>query len=113
MTMQYDADCAPDAVLCVGFLDEQGNVIETAASTVCSLDDYDGSRQCRVDPLQLRSGVFVPVAAILAPDGTVLGRWRLDRPVVVERELTARFPETSGPVELRATWTDAAGVVAE
>jgi hypothetical protein len=113
MTLRYVADSVRDAVFCVGFLDEWGNEIGAAASPVCSLDDHDGSLQCCIDPLPLWSGVYFPVAAMLAPDGTVLDRWQLDRPVVVEREATGGLPETFGPVELRATWTDAAEVPAE
>jgi hypothetical protein len=53
-------------------------------------------------PIPLRTGIYFPVVSILSADGQVRDHWRLDRPVVVERN--DGHGESLGPVEFGGTW---------
>jgi ABC-type polysaccharide/polyol phosphate transport system ATPase subunit len=104
VTMRYIADSVHEAAFCVGFADEWGNEIGAAASPVLPLAHDNGHMQCLIDPLPLWSGVYFPVAAIVARDGSILDRWQLDRPIAIDRDGDGTIAEAFGPVEIGAEW---------
>jgi len=103
MDLTYDAPALDAAVFCVGFVDEAGNDVGTAASQPMAIPGDHGAVRCVIKPLPLRTGVYFPVVAILSPDGRVRDRWKLDRAVVVQRDgdLTLDL----GPIEIPADWS--------
>jgi ABC-type polysaccharide/polyol phosphate transport system ATPase subunit len=104
VTMRYIADSVHEAAFCVGFADEWGSEIGAAASSVLPLAHDQGHVQCLIEPLPLWSGVYFPVAAIVARDGSILDRWQLDRPIAIDRDGDGTIAEAFGPVEIGAEW---------
>jgi ABC-type polysaccharide/polyol phosphate transport system ATPase subunit len=105
ITITYEAAGLDRAIFCVGFLDESGLEIGAAASPALALDAR-GSVRCVIKPSPFRPGIYFPVAAILSTDGRVHDRWRLDRPIVLDRSGATSFVEDFGPVEIPATWLE-------
>lgn len=94
-----------EAIFCVGFVDETGREIGTAASSQLSITGSGGEVTCQIKPLPLRSGIYFPVVAILSADGLVRDRWLLDRAVVVDRDGDGTLPDGFGPVDIQAKWS--------
>jgi hypothetical protein len=92
-------------VFCVGFVDEGGRDVGATASPPMNVNGGRGVVRCSIEQGRLRPGIYFPVAAILAPDGRVEDRWRLDRAVVVEEGDDGLTLEEFGPVEIPARWT--------
>jgi ABC-type polysaccharide/polyol phosphate transport system ATPase subunit len=105
VSIVYEAAEVEEAVFCVGFLDESGNDLGAAASDPVKLDGERGSVRCTIVPVPLRPGVYFPVVAVLAPDGLVRDRWRLDRAVVLDGAGEVEGVEEFGPMAIQAVWT--------
>ncbi|HEY7400013.1 MAG TPA: ABC transporter ATP-binding protein [Actinomycetota bacterium] len=89
------------AVFRVGFIDETGRELGGAVSPNLPVEIEGGQVTCAM-PLPLRTGIYFPVVSIITADGQVRDHWRLDRPVVVERN--DGLGEALGPVEFGGTW---------
>jgi ABC-type polysaccharide/polyol phosphate transport system ATPase subunit len=100
----FEVSEVDQAIFCVGFVDETGREIGTAASPEIRVDRAGGEVICRIEPLPLRSGIYFPVIAILSADGVVRDRWQLDRALVVDRNGDGTLPDGFGPVDIRARW---------
>jgi lipopolysaccharide transport system ATP-binding protein len=95
----------PEAmVFSIGFQDENGRDIGSAASPAISITGTRGALRCAISPLPLRSGIYFPVVAILSTDGLVRDRWKLDRALAVERNGEVVLTEF-GPIEIAADWS--------
>ena len=98
----YEADDLEQATFSVGLIDEAGRELGSASSPVMRLDER-GEVVCDIRPLPLRDGIYFPFVAIVAEDGRVRDRWRLDRAVVLERG-SSDGGNAFGPVELAGNW---------
>jgi ABC-type polysaccharide/polyol phosphate transport system ATPase subunit len=105
VSITYEATDVDRGLFCIGFIDEGGNDIGSATSPMVRLRDGGGSIQCLIRPLPLRSGIYFPVVAIVASDGRIRDRWRLDRAVVIDKDGERPLSESFGPVELGGTWS--------
>jgi hypothetical protein len=103
VSIRYRVDLK-SAVFCVGFVDESEREIGAAVSPVVPVAAPEGTIRCRFELLPLRPGIYFPVVAILAQDGRIEDRWKLDRAVVVEANGGAPVPEGFGPVEMASAW---------
>jgi ABC-type polysaccharide/polyol phosphate transport system ATPase subunit len=90
-------------VFSIGFLDESGRDIGSAASPPIPVTAERGSLRCVISPLPLRAGIYFPVVAILSADGLVRDRWKLERAIVVERN--GEFLADFGPIEIAGAWS--------
>jgi hypothetical protein len=107
ITVTYEASDVQQGTFCVGFVDESGREIGAAASPRVSLGAR-GRVVCTLRSLELRSGIYFPVVAILSSDGLVRDRWRLDRALVVEGDGDAGLAGDFGPVNFPADWSEMA-----
>ena len=105
--ISYENASLGEAVFCVGFTDEGGVELGAAASALLPVGKT-GVVRCRVDPIPFRPGIYFPVVAALAPDGTVCDRWKLDRAIVVQGNGHVAWGEDLGPVSISSSWTSGA-----
>jgi ABC-type polysaccharide/polyol phosphate transport system ATPase subunit len=108
ISINYEASHIEQGCFCLGFVDEGGNEVGAAVSRNVMLREGGGTIRCEIEKLGLRNGIYFPVAAILSTDGTVQDRWRLDRAVVIERDLNI-LPDGFGPLEIESAWSDGKG----
>jgi hypothetical protein len=101
---QREAQGSDAMVFSIGFTDESGRDIGSAASPPIPLTARRGALRCAISPLPLRSGIYFPVVAILSADGLVRDRWKLDRAIVVERNGELVLTEF-GPIEITGDWS--------
>jgi len=101
---QREAHDAEAMVFSIGFQDENGRDIGSAASPPISITGTRGALRCAISPHPLRSGVYFPVVAILSTDGLVRDRWKLDRALAVERNGEMVLTEF-GPIEIAGDWS--------
>lgn len=102
----YENNNLEAAVFCVGFTDEGGTELGAATSEVLAVGG-SGVVRCRVDPIPFRPGIYFPVVAALAPDGTVCDRWKLDRAIVVSGNgHGVALGEDLGPVNITSSWSE-------
>ena len=83
----------------VSLVDEAGHKRMTASPTGAAPDGA-AHAECTVDAGQLLGGTYFPVVAIVANDGKVRDRWRVDRAVVVEGAFDPRLVPHSAPYDL-------------
>ena len=69
------------------------------------LTPLGGKVVCAIEPIPFRSGVYFPVVGIVAGDGRVHDRWRLDRAIVIEPNGGLDFSDF-GPVEIESAWAN-------
>jgi hypothetical protein len=100
----FEAPSLDRAVFCLGFVDEGGAQVGSAASQPLPVDRLGEAVTCTIQPLPLRSGIYFPVVAILSEDGLVRDRWQLDRAVVIERNGDGSALDDFGPVDISASW---------
>lgn len=100
----FEARSLDRAVFCVGFVDEGGAQVGSAASQPLPVDRLGEAVMCTIQPLPLRSGIYFPVVAILSEDGLVRDRWQLDRAVVIEGNGDRPALDDFGPVDISASW---------
>jgi lipopolysaccharide transport system ATP-binding protein len=105
VSITYESPELDEGFFCIGFEDEAGRDIGATTSPRMTMQRQDGSMQCVIEPLPLRSGIYFPIVAILTPDGQVRDRWRMDRALVVDRDGEESLAETFGPVEIPAAWS--------
>ena len=96
----YESEELREGSFTVGFIDEAGRELGSAASPMLPLAER-GVVTCDIRPLPLRDGIYFPFVAIVS-DGRVRDRWRLDRAMVVDRGSVAEGH--FGPVELAGDW---------
>jgi len=101
----YEADELEKGSFSVGFIDEAGRELGSAASPLLRLNER-GTVTCHIRPLPLRDGIYFPFVAIVSEDGRVRDRWRLDRAVVIERG-SHDGGNAFGPVMLSGEWSEA------
>jgi ABC-type polysaccharide/polyol phosphate transport system ATPase subunit len=106
VAISYETSELDHAVFCVGFLDESGREIGAAASPPVSLKAEAGAVTCEIRPIPFRAGIYFPVVGILSTDGQIRDRWRLDRAIVVDADGHLQLPDSFGPLEIPATWSD-------
>ena len=105
VVIRYRREDLDEAVFCVGFIDEAGTEIGAATSSLVGLSDLVGEVRCVIRPLPFRTGIYFPVVAIVAADGTVRDRWRLDRAVVVDGNGEVAYGAAFGPVAMQGEWS--------
>jgi hypothetical protein len=108
VSITYEPSRESEAVFCVAFVDESGRDVGSAASTLLPLRSEGGSVRWAIDPFPLRAGVYFPVVAVLAPDGRIRDRWRLDRAIVIDPNGSSSVVSDFGPVEFAGSWTNGA-----
>ena len=108
----WTGDAVDEGIVSVGFQDEEGREI---GGCVASIDAVGGGGDaavlCRIPSLPLRPGIYFPVISILASDGRVRDRWRMERAIVIEVNgkpawsaaisVPWRFPPSGAECELR------------
>ena len=105
VSITYDTAGLVEGVFSIGFIDESGNELGAATSSVVTLDSVAGSVRCVIDPFPFRPGIYFPVVAILSAEGRVEDRWRLDRAVVIERSDNGPSLDF-GSVTISADWSE-------
>jgi hypothetical protein len=106
LTITYDPSSLDEAVFCVGFASEGGVELAATSSTPVSVDPHGGVVVCRVDPFPFRPGIYFPVVAAVAPGGVIHDRWKLDRAIVVDGDLSSSPADDLGPVRLTSSWVE-------
>ena len=64
-----------------------------------------GAVLCRIPSLPLRPGIYFPVISILASDGRVRDRWRMERAIVIEVNGKPLVSGDLGSMEVPAVWS--------
>jgi len=100
--IEYQRSDLDRALFRVGFIDEGGHEIGGSISPELDLSGDAGEVRWMIDAMPLRTGIYFPVVSILSPDGRVRDHWKLDRPLVVERE--DGHADGLGPVLLEGSW---------
>jgi ABC-type polysaccharide/polyol phosphate transport system ATPase subunit len=106
VAISYGASEFDSAVFCVGFVDEAGREIGAAASPPLPLRGETGAVTCKIRPIPFRAGIYFPVVGILSTDGQIRDRWKLDRAIVVDTNGHLQLPDSFGPLEIPATWSE-------
>jgi ABC-type polysaccharide/polyol phosphate transport system ATPase subunit len=104
IAIMYEPSTLGHGTFCVGFIDDSEREIGVTASPLVRLRSDGGVVRCSLGHLPFRSGVYFPVVAILSHDGRIQDRWRLDKPIVVDRNGRSPTPDGFGPVELVGDW---------
>jgi ABC-type polysaccharide/polyol phosphate transport system ATPase subunit len=103
-TIRYEARSFVDAArFSVGFVDEGGYELGGSVSPPFPLEIGAGAVRWGIEHLPLRPGVYFPVVYVLSATGSVLDRWKLDRPVVFEPDGDGQVMDL-GPADLGGAW---------
>jgi ABC-type polysaccharide/polyol phosphate transport system ATPase subunit len=107
VTIRFDTRASIDrACFSVGFIDEGGHELGASVSWPVDLEASRGVITWRIERLPLRPGVFFPVVCVLSPEGSILDRWKLDRPVVLEMDGEVDLGLELGPTDFGGEWFD-------
>jgi ABC-type polysaccharide/polyol phosphate transport system ATPase subunit len=107
VTVAWTGDASDEAILSIGFQDEEGREIGGCVASMGALGHGAEAAVCRIPELPLRPGIYFPVISILASDGLVRDRWRMERAVVVEVNGKPVVGRDLGSLEVPAAWTRA------
>jgi lipopolysaccharide transport system ATP-binding protein len=103
VTVSYESEGLREGAFYLGFVDELERELGGALSSVLELENGRGAIRCHIQPVPLRAGIYFPVVAVMAPDGKVADRWRLDRAVVIENDSDGGL-HGFGPVSFGGIW---------
>ena len=103
VSISYDVDTLEEGVFLLGFIDEMGHELGAALSQPMKLAKGKGTMKCTIERLPFRSGIYFPVVAVLAPDGTVRDRWRMERALVVDHGDEGEI-DGFGPIDIASNW---------
>ena len=102
----WTGDAVDEGILSVGFQDEEGREIGGCVAPIGAVGGGgDAAVMCRIPSLPLRPGIYFPVISILASDGRVRDRWRMERAIVIEVNGKPALSGDLGPMEVPAVWS--------
>ena len=106
--IRYEATRSTEAArVSVGFIDEAGYELGASLSPAFPIRAEGGGLVCwHIDSLPLRTGVYYPVLCALSADGSILDRWKLDRPVVLQRPGDDGLSSDLGATDFGGVWDE-------
>ena len=102
----WTGDAVDEGIVSVGFQDEEGREIGGCVASIDAVGGGgDAAVMCHIPSLPLRPGIYFPVISILASDGRVRDRWRMERAIVIEVNGKPALSGDLGPMEVPAVWS--------